>query len=213
MEALNKIAYSQDVFFILVVSSFFLVSLIKGVYWKHARLFFMGVLAQRYANQYLREANAFTERVDLVTFLLMVINFTLIIIKINTVVDLYLILRLLCLVVLFFLIKIFLIRFLGALFKSTDLAKLIVFFSLLFDKTCGFLLFPFVVTIYFFYFDISFFLLCISLSLLIMFLILKSFWFWRIGTNSFGLSQSYIFLYLCLIEIFPLLLLGKGLFY
>ena len=43
--------------------SFFLIALLKASYWKHAKLLFMGVFAQRYANQYLREENAFTERV------------------------------------------------------------------------------------------------------------------------------------------------------
>jgi hypothetical protein len=213
MLSLTKIVYNQDVFFILLLASFLLISLIKGVYWKHAKLFFMSVFAQRYANQYLREENAFTERVNLFTFLVMSINFTLIIAKIQVLIDLWKIILLFFLVVLFFLLKIVCIKFLGFLFKVKDLGKLIVFFSLLFDKTLGFVLFPLLVGIYFFSFDISFFLLVFSLSLFIALLILKLFWLWKIGTNSFGLSQVYIFLYLCIIEIFPLLLLGKGVFY
>ena len=213
MPALTKITYNQDTFFILILVSFLLISLIKGVYWKHAKLFFMGVLAQRYANQYLREENAFTERVNLLTFLLMVINFTLIITKLQAIINLGSICLLLSLVGAFFLIKILLIKIFGLLFKVKDLAKLAVFFSLLFDKTLGFLLFPLVLLIYFFSFDISSAILVVSLFLFTTLLILKLFWLWKIGTNSFGLSQVYIFLYLCMIEIFPLLLLGKGFFY
>ena len=213
MPALTKITYNQDTFFILILVSFLLISLIKGVYWKHAKLFFMGVLAQRYANQYLREENAFTERVNLLTFLLMVINFTLIITKLQAIINLGSICLLLSLVGAFFLIKILLIKIFGLLFKVKDLAKLAVFFSLLFDKTLGFLLFPLVLLIYFFSFDISSAILVVSLFLFTTLLILKLFWLWKIGTNSFGLSQVYIFLYLCIIEIFPLLLLGKGFFY
>ena len=81
MYALNKIAFNQDIFFILLTLSFFLIALLKGMYWKHAKLLFKGVYAQRYANQYLREENAFTERVNLLTFLLMSINFTIVISK------------------------------------------------------------------------------------------------------------------------------------
>ena len=88
MLALTNISYNQDAFFILVLLSFLLIALIKGMYWKHAKLFFMGVFAQRYANQYLREENAFTERVNFLTFLLMAINFTLIITKFQAVIDL-----------------------------------------------------------------------------------------------------------------------------
>ena len=212
MLALTNISYNQDAFFILVLLSFLLIALIKGMYWKHAKLFFMGVFAQRYANQYLREENAFTERVNFLTFLLMAINFTLIITKFQAVIDLPTIVKVFFLVVLFFLLKLILIKLLGFFFKVKDLAKLAIFFSLLFDKTLGFVLFPLVVVIYFFSIDISSTMLMISLGLFMILFILKLFWLWKIGTNSFGLSQVYIFLYLCSIEIFPLLLLVKGIF-
>ena len=212
MLALTNISYNQDAFFILVLLSFLLIALIKGMYWKHAKLFFMGVFAQRYANQYLREENAFTERVNFLTFLLMAINFTLIITKFQAVIDLPTIVKVFFLVVLFFLLKLILIKLLGFFFKVKDLAKLAIFFSLLFDKTLGFVLFPLVVVIYFFSVDISSTVLMISLGLFIILFMLKLFWLWKIGTNSFGLSQVYIFLYLCSIEIFPLLLLVKGIF-
>ena len=212
MLALTNISCNQDVFFILVLLSFLLIALIKGMYWKHAKLFFMGVFAQRYANQYLREENAFTERVNFLTFLLMAINFTLIITKFQAVIDLPTIVSVFFLVVLFFLLKLILIKLLGFFFKVKDLAKLAIFFSLLFDKTLGFVLFPLVVVIYFFSIDISSTVLMISLGLFIILFMLKLFWLWKIGTNSFGLPQVYIFLYLCSIEIFPLLLLVKGIF-
>ena len=212
MLALTNISYNQDAFFILVLLSFLLIALIKGMYWKHAKLFFMGVFAQRYANQYLREENAFTERVNFLTFLLMAINFTLIITKFQAVIDLPTIVSVFFLVVLFFLLKLILIKLLGFFFKVKDLAKLAIFFSLLFDKTLGFVLFPLVVVIYFFSIDISSTMLMISLGLFMILFILKLFWLWKIGTNSFGLPQVYIFLYICSIEIFPLLLLVKGIF-
>ena len=212
MSALTKIMYNQDIFFILILISFLLIAIIKGVYWKHGKLFFMGVFAQRYVNQYLREENAFTERVNLFTFLLMSINFTLIIAKIQGTIDSWKIVLFFLLIVLFFLFKLILIKLFGLLFKVKDLAKLAIFFSLLFDKTLGFLLFPIVVVIYFFSFDISAAILLVSLFLFTILLLLKLFWIWRIGINSFGLPQIYIFLYLCILEIFPILLLAKGFF-
>ena len=142
----------------------------------------------------------------------MAINFTLIITKFQAVIDLPTIVSVFFLVVLFFLLKLILIKLLGFFFKVKDLAKLAIFFSLLFDKTLGFVLFPLVVVIYFFSVDISSTVLMISLGLFIILFMLKLFWLWKIGTNSFGLPQVYIFLYLCSIEIFPLLLLVKGIF-
>ncbi len=193
--------------------SFFLIALLKGFYWKHAKLLFMGVVAQRYANQFLREENAFTERVNAITFILMLINFTLIILKITQLVELLSVALILICVSAFFLLKIALINLLGFILKIRDLAKLAVFFSMLFDRTLGFLLFPLVVLLYFFSFDVSTIVLVISFILAIILILMKLFWLWKIGTNSFGLPQFYIFLYLCTIEIFPIIILAKGVFY
>ena len=213
MYALNKIAYNQDVFFILLTLSFFLIALLRGMYWKHAKLLFKGVYAQRYANQYLREENAFTERVNLLTFLLMSINFTLVISKLLAFYDWQSISMTLIFVVLFFLMKITILQFLGFVLKAKGLSKLTVFFSLLFDRALGFILFPLVIMLYFFSLDISSIVIVISFLCFLLLLGVKLFWLWKIGTNSFGLSRFYIFLYLCTLEIFPLLLLGKGVVY
>ncbi len=209
---LINIAYNQDIFFVLILLSFLLVSLIKGFYWKHSKLFFMSIFAQRYSNQYLREDNAFTERVNLLTFLLMVVNFTLIIAKFKMVINLLGVAYVASLVSLFFLVKFLCIKILGALFKLKDIARLAVFFTFLFDKTLGFLIFPLVVCIYFFSFDISTVILLASFILFVILLIMKLFWMLKIGTKLFGLTKGYIFLYLCILEVFPILLLAKGVF-
>ena len=211
--ALSKIIFNQDIFFILLLISFFLIALLKGLYWKHAKLLFMGVFALRYANQFLREENAFTERVNVITFFLMSINFTLIILKITETYGLFSVGLILVYVSSFFFFKMKLINILGFILKTKDLSKLAVFFSMLFDRTLGFLLFPLIVLLYFFSFEITTIVLVTSYILLIILILMKLFWLWKIGTNSFGIPQFYIFLYLCMLEIFPLLILGKGVFY
>ncbi len=197
----------------LILTSFLLIAILKGYYWKHAKLLFMGVFAQRYANQFLREENAFTERVNAITFFLMSINFTLIILKITQSFEILSVGLILVYVSGFFLFKMGLIKLLGFILKTKDLSKLAVFFSMLFDRTLGFLLFPLVVLLYFFSFEVSTIVLVISFVLFLILILMKLFWFWKIGTNSFGLPLFYIFLYLCTLEIFPLLILGKGVFY
>jgi hypothetical protein len=211
--ALSKIFFNQDIFFALLLVSFFLIALLKGLYWKHAKLLFMGVFAQRYANQFLREENAFTERVNAITFFLMSINFTLIVSKITESVELRTVGLIFIYVIVFFFFKIGLIKLLGFILKTKDLSKLAVFFSMLFDRTLGFILFPLVVLLYFFSFEVSNIVLVISCILFLILVLMKLFWVWKIGTNAFGLPQFYIFLYLCTLEIFPLLILGKGVFY
>ena len=213
MIALTKPFFNQDIIFVLLTISFLLIAILRASYWKHAKLLFMGVFAQRYANQYLREENAFTERVNFITFLLMTINFSLILLKFLPDTSLLEVVFLIGSVMLFFIFKIGTILFFGKIFMVQDVAKLGVFFSFLFYRALGFFLFPLVVMLYFFTFEITITLFIVISIVCGLLLLLKLFWLWKIGTKSFGFSQGYFFLYLCILEISPLLLLGKGAFY
>ena len=213
MIALTKPIFNQDIIFVLLTMSFLLIAVLRSSYWKHAKLLFMGVFAQRYANQYLREENAFTERVNFITFLLMSINISVIILKLIPAVSVLETFGLIAGVMLFFVGKIGLMLLFGNIFRVKDIAKLGVFFSFLFDRALGFFIFPLVVCLYFFSFNITPFVMLVVVVVFMGLLLLKLFWLWKIGTNSFGLSHFYIFLYLCALEISPLLLLGKGVFY
>jgi len=75
MEAVENIVFNRDLFFILIFISFLFIAILKGFYWKFTKLLIKGVFAQRYANQYLREENVFTERVNFITFLILLLNF------------------------------------------------------------------------------------------------------------------------------------------
>ena len=213
MIALTNPIFNQDIIFILLTISFLLIAILKAYYWKHTKLLLMGVFAQRYANQFLREENVFTQRVNFITFFLMIINFSVIILKFIPKASILEVLVLIALAGIFFFIKIGLMLLLGSIFRMKDMARLGIFFSFLFDRSLGFFLFPFIVALYFFPFDISSILLVVIASTTAILVALKLFWLWKIGTKSFGFPNSYIFLYLCMLEISPLLLLAKGLVY
>jgi hypothetical protein len=72
---------------------------------------------------------------------------------------------------------------------------------------------PLVLMLYFFSLNITMVLISIVFLIGAAFLVFKLFWIWRIGTNFFGLSSIYIFLYLCILEIYPFVLITKGFFY
>lgn len=203
----------QDIFFVLILFSFLIVSIIRAFYWKYAKLLYMGVIAHRYSNQYLREENAFIYRLNMLSFLLMIINFLLIIVKIKTPKNTNTIFTIFMAIIIYYLAKKIIIVLLGYLFKQKDLAKLTAFFSFLFDKTFGFIITPLVLISHFFIFEITQITLVLISIIFILFLALKLFWFFKIGRSSFGLSSFYIFLYLCLVEISPIFLLTKGFFY
>ena len=213
MIALIKTILNQDIIFVLLIFSFLLIAILRSFYWKHAKLLLMGVFAQRYANQYLREENAFTERVSFITFLLMSINISLVILKLipkNSILEIF---SLIAAVMLFFIIKTLIVLMLGIIFQLQDIAKLGVFFSFLFDRVLGFYLFPLLILLNFFAFNITPIILLLVAIIFISLLLLKLFWLWKIGVNAFGIPHFYIFLYLCTLEISPLLLLGKEVVY
>ena len=131
MYALERVIFNQDLFFILLVISFFIIAILKAFYWKFTRLLFLGVFSQRYANQYLREDNAFTQRVSVLTFLLAVFNFSILGMKLKNQSTLEDFLILLIILSLFYLLKYLSIRFLGSTFLIRELATLAVFFFVL----------------------------------------------------------------------------------
>jgi len=213
MIPLTKTYINQDVFFVLLTISFLLLAILKANYWKHTKLLLKGIFVQRYANKFLREENVFTERVNAITFVLMIINFSAILIKLLPEKSLFEISVLILIVTLFFLLKVIFMRIFGNIFMLRGLTKLGIFFSFLFDRALGVLLFPLAVMLYFFSLAITQELLILIFIIVTIILMLKLFWLWRIGTKAFGLPHFYIFLYLCTLEIFPLLLLGKGVVY
>ena len=115
--------------------------------------------------------------------------------------------------IVFFLIKTIIIRLLGHLFLIKSLAKLGVYFSFLFDRIMGVILFPIIVFMFFSPINLSHILLTFSLVMIVLFLLIKIFWIWKIGIRGFGLSKYYLFLYLCALEILPLLVFTKAVFY
>lgn len=212
MQALERIVLNQDLFFILLLISFFIVAILKAFYWKATRLLFLGVFRQRYANQYLREDNAFTERVSALTFLLVVFNFSILGVKLKNQIALEDFLIILMSLSVFYILKYLSIQFLGSTFRVRELATLAIFFSFLFDRVMAICILPLLILVFFSLLSVKSIIINLCLVLLCIFFILKLFWLWRIGTNSFGLSPLHIFLYLCMLEIFPLAILAKGLF-
>ena len=76
MIAISNQIFNQDFVFILLLLSFLIIAILRGYYWKYVRLLFLGLFAQRYSNQFLREGNVFTERINVLTFGLLIINLT-----------------------------------------------------------------------------------------------------------------------------------------
>jgi hypothetical protein len=206
-EYINFYAY-KDVFFLLLLVSFLLIAILKALYWKHTKLLLRGTFYQRYANQFLREDNVFTERVNVITLGVLILNLSLFIAYFFNIIVLSNIALLIAQVAIFYLLKTSLIFLLARIFMLREIGRLAIFFSLLFDRSFGILIFPLLVCLYFFLSQTVIIPVLIIAFFSVIF-VLKVFWLWRISIINFGFSHFYIFLYLCLLEIFPVLLLIK----
>ena len=209
MIAISNQIFNQDFVFILLLLSFLIVAILRGYYWKYARLLVLGLFAQRYSNQFLREENVFTERTNMLTFVLLIINLTILFSYFYDQQSATDFIYIAFFLLLFFLFKIIIILFLGHLFLMKDIAKLLIFFSLLFDRVLAILLFPLLVFLHYSSLAMDNIMVLAINIIVVVLLLLKTFWLWKIGAKSFGLSQFYIFLYLCAIEITPALMLAK----
>ena len=207
MPVLRNIYFNQDIFFVLFVISFFLIALLKSNYFKYTKLLIYGVFSQRYANQFLREDNFFTERVSIITSSLLVLNCTLLLSKILLIDSLFGVCKVAIYIVLYFLFKVITIKILSNIFILKELGRLIIFFSLLFDRVLSICIFPILIAMYFLSFNIMNLLMLFTMVVFCILLLCKIFCFWNLGSNLFGISKFYIFLYLCILELFPLLLL------
>ena len=213
MMQINQIEIQSSLIFCLIIISFFFLGLLRAYYWKHTKLLILASFKYRYASQYLRQDNAFTERVNWLAFIVLIINFSLFFLFKNPEINLIDFLILVFFILAYYSFKYLTIKFLGNLLFAREITRLVVFFSYLSDKSLAIILSPLILILYFFSFDINLILINSIFFIALLFLFFKSFWIWRVGTNSFGLPSFYIFLYLCILEIPPFVLIAKGFFY
>lgn len=213
MEIIEKAYSNQDLIFLLLLGSFFSIVILKAFYNQQFKLLVLSIFSKRNAYKYLREDNVFTERVNIITFCILIINFSLWILKIvkaNSTNHFFIILAA---VLIFYLSKYLIIRSLGDIFLVKELSRLGIFFSLLFDRVFFILLFPIIVLLYFSIFSTSSHLLVFSICCFFTITFFKIGFLYKTGVNTFGIHPLYIFLYLCILEFFPIILLGKELLY
>ena len=213
MLPINQIEIENFLVFFLLTLSFLFIGILRAYYWKHTKLLILASFKYRYASQYLRQDNAFTERVNWITFIVLLINFSLLFLYQNSSIYMLEFLIVFFSIATYYILKSLVIRFLGTLLYIKEITRLTIFFSFLSDKSLAVIISPIILVLYFLSFDVNLIPINIIIVIGLIFLLMKSFWIWRIGTNSFGLPSFYIFLYLCILEFLPFVLITKGFFY
>ncbi len=213
MEVIYRTSHNHEIAVVFLLISFLLLAILKAFYWKTTKLLVLSVFSKRYTNQYLREDNVFTERVDIITFFILVINFSLWFFSFKNENNFEFFLLILCIIVLYYLLKYLAIYFLGHVFLMKDISRIAIFLSVLFDKVIFLFLTPLIVLLYFFIIPITNFILFISIIYLLAGICIKGIYLYKISNTTFGISPLYIFLYLCILEFSPIFLIVKGLIF
>ena len=201
--------------FVFLTISFLIIGFLYDFYYKYSKELILSAFSQRYANQYLRDDNVFKRRVNNIFSILMVLNISFFIWTINVGVEssLFNLVSVFIFVIIYYLLKYIIIMFLGILIKMKQISVVALFFTTLFDKVFALFSFPLLLIYYFYFQDVHEYSILIISGLMILFFILKIFWMLKIGIKSFGLSSFYLFLYICILEFFPLTLLCRGILF
>ena len=159
MTPLYQFSSDNSSMFFLILISFLSIGLLRAFYWKHAKLLLIAPFQYRYASQYLRQDNAFTERVNWLSFLILLINFSLVLAFNEQVLFSETPLFIISLVAAFYFLKYYIIKFLGNLLFINEVARLTAFYTFLSDKALAILITPLILILYYFIIDIDFFIL------------------------------------------------------
>ena len=189
---------------LLAAIAFFRVHFGRGLW-----LISQAAFTQRHANQFLRETNSLNVSPYLLSIFVLVLTFFLAHPSWNqTSWSILVILEYTIWISLFLGVKYLLIRWIGHLFQQLYLFEEVIFISFLFEKVAGLLLFPFLVLSIYAPFD-SVKCLHMGLLLLFLFLLLKWVRILYLGFFKRSFSKTHLFIYLCTLEILPLVVIIK----
>jgi hypothetical protein len=208
--------YQPDWILALLIFCFILQAWVQFVYRKRFRQLVLAPFSKRFLNQLVRDGNLFNERLSLALGIIYFISIALMIYEVNDLLlegqippplkefSFYLVIMLSLL--LFWIIKVSGIRMLGMVFKTENTTGMYLLNVLVINIITGMVLIPLLVLVIYMK---SVFLLHITLIIIILsllFLFIRGF---LIGLSLTKFSYLFLFVYLCTLEILPLIILIK----
>ena len=165
--------------------------------------------SQRHANQFLRETNNFNISYYLFPFFVLIFSLFFAHPSWNqTSWSILVITEILFWLSLFLGVKYLIIRWIGHLFQQLYLFEEVIFFSFLFEKVAGLLLFPILILSIYSPFD-SILFLELGFLLVLFFYLLKWARMLYLGFFKRSFSKTHLFIYICILEILPLVVIAK----
>jgi len=213
--AIHHANFSADWIFWIILGGFILLAMTKFYFEKRLALIFSSVFSRSSANLLIRESNAF--RFQSFSFLLIIylISITLFVFQVFRYLspgsvdfwpNILFYLKIVGAFIAFFLIKITTIRIVGFIFKNPHTASEYIQNMFIFNLFAGIILLPLVL---FIHYSHSSLFLFVSFGFLIILMILRFIRGIFVGLSDHKFSLFHLFLYLCTLEILPLIVIAK----
>lgn len=208
--------YQPDWILGILILCLMLIAWSNFFYHKRLRQIFLSPYSKRFLNQLVRDGNLFAERITLALILVYLFSVSLLIyLAFNLMVTVslpftappYLVFGFILIVLIgYWLIKILMIRVVGTTFRTESTTREYLLNVLIFNIITGVTLLPFLIpTVYL----KSPFFLYIGFFIVGLFLIFRFFRGFLIGISLRKFSYLFLIVYLCALEILPLLILLK----
>ncbi len=200
----------------ILISCFILLAWVQVFYPKRLRQILVAPYSKRFLNQLVREGNLFSERISVAMGLVYLLIFPLLVYQVydlmadhkysNLFSGFTVYLLLVAIFLLFWAIKISLIKFLGTVFRTHQSTSEYLMNIFLFNFLTGLVLLPFLVLVVYLK---SVFFLQICLIITALFFLLAFIRGFLIGFSLTKFSYLFLFMYLCSLEILPFIVLMK----
>ena len=200
--------------FFLIISGFILLSIIQILYKRRLKMILHGVFGRHYASQLIRERNIYNELISLLLFIIYILSFSLFIYEsLNIFADktgfkptpvIYIYIA--AFLTLFWFVKVFLIWIIGVIFSTQMRSSEYLLNIFLINLLTGLVLLCILLPMIYINGKIFFYIGLIFLSTTFFFKLFKCI---NIGLSYVKFSRLQLFLYLCTLEILPLVILVK----
>jgi Domain of unknown function (DUF4271) len=210
------VKYQPDWIFVLLLFCFILLAWVQVFYRRRLRQIFAAPFSKRFLSQLVRDGDLISERAALATGIIYLLTTSLFIYQLNQLIFkqdqpkyfqgfLFFVLILILLLA-FWILKVAVMRLLAFIFKTGQTTREYLLNILIFNIITGIFLMPFLIVSIYLKCDIFLWICAIIFSLFFLFRLIRGFF---IGMTLTKFSWLFLFVYLCSLEILPLLVLLK----
>ena len=208
--------FQPDWIFGIFILCLILLAWTNFFYHKRLRQIFLAPYSKRFLNQLVRDGNLFSERISVVLGIVYLLLLSLLLYQVSTWFNpshllflstpVYLYFTCLGIMVLYWMVKITLIRLVGVTFKTESTTDEYFLNVLIFNIITGLSILPFLIPAIYLKSPFFLYICLIILGIFIIFRFLRGF---LIGISLRKFSYLFLFVYLCSLEFLPLIVLLK----